>query len=110
MRKVINNQMQFGEVDISQIEFDLQSRDEIPKLLIGLQYIYTTPEVKKEVFAILEEIVPEDVDKSNGRPGMDLWKILVVGTLRLNCSWDSDKLQEIANNHINLRQMLGQGI
>jgi len=42
-----------------------------------------------------------------GRPGMDLWKILVLGTLRLNCNWDYDKIQEMANNHKTLRQMLG---
>ena len=40
---------------------------------------------------------------------MDLWKILVLGTLRLCCRWDYDKLQEIANNHHTLRQMLGHG-
>ena len=33
MRKVIDVQMKFGEVDISQIEFDLRSRDEIPNCL-----------------------------------------------------------------------------
>ena len=40
---------------------------------------------------------------------MDLWKILVLGTLRLNCNWDYDKVQEMANNHRNLRKMLGDG-
>jgi hypothetical protein len=40
---------------------------------------------------------------------MELWKILVLGTVRLNCNWDYDKLQEIANNHKTLRQMLGHG-
>ena len=40
MRKIIDNQMKIGEVDISRIEFDLKSRDEIPKLLMGLQAIY----------------------------------------------------------------------
>jgi len=38
---------------------------------------------------------------------MDLWKILVLGTLRLNCNFDFDKLQELANNHRTLRLMLG---
>ncbi len=40
---------------------------------------------------------------------MELWKILVLGTLRLNCNWDYDKLREIANNHMTLREMLGHG-
>ncbi len=109
MRKVKEQQMKFGEVDIATVEFDLRSRDEIPKLLMGLQHIYCTPELREEVFKILEGIVSKDIDYQNGRPGMELWKILVLGTLRLNCNWDYDKLQEIANNHITLRQMLGHG-
>ena len=109
MRKIIESQMKFGEVDISKIKFDLRSRDEIPKLLMGLQYIYCTPETRDKVFKILEEIVPEGTDSDNGRPGMLLWKILVLGTLRLNCNWDYDKVKEIADNHKTLRKMLGHG-
>jgi len=110
MRKIKEPQMRLGAVDISQIKFDLRSRDEIPKLLMGLQYIHCTREVKEEVFKILEGIVPAGTDRNNGRRGMDLWKILVLGTIRLNCNWDYDKLQEIANNHRTLRLMLGHGI
>ena len=109
MRKVKEQQMKFGEIDIATIEFDLRSRDEIPKLLMGLQHIYCMPELREEVFKILAGIVPKDVDNKNGRAGMELWKILVLGTLRLNCNWDYDKLQEIANNHMTLREMLGHG-
>ena len=46
MRKVIDIQMKFGEVDISKIEFDLQSRDEIPKLLMGVKEIYCNLKVR----------------------------------------------------------------
>ena len=106
MRKVIELQMEFWKKDISQIKFDIKSRDEIPKLLMGLQYIYSTPKVRAEVFKILKSIVPINKHKV-GRPGMDLWKILVLGTLRLNCNWDFDKVHEMANNHTKLRQMLG---
>jgi IS5 family transposase len=76
MRKVIDLQMEFWKTDIADIEFDLESRDEIPKLLIGLQYIYRTPSIRKKVFKILKRIVPKKSHKT-GRPGMDLWKILV---------------------------------
>ena len=107
MRKVIDEQMRFGRVDISTIEFDLRSRDEIPKLLMGLQYVYCTDEIRGEVFRILQEMVPAGTDPENGRPGMELWKILVLGTLRLNCNWDYDKVKEIADNHKTLRLMLG---
>ena len=106
MRKVIDLQMEFWKKDIAHIEFDLQSRDEIPKLLIGLQHIYSTPKIREKVFKVLNRIVPKKSHET-GRPGMDLWKILVLGTLRLNCNWDYDKVHEIANNHKTLRQMLG---
>lgn len=110
MRKVENIQLMFGQVDISTITFDLRCRDEIPKLLMGLQHIYCTPELKEEVFGILEEVIPPGVRLDTGRPGMELWKVLVLGTLRLNCDWNYDKLQDIANNHKTLRQMLGHGL
>ena len=106
MRKVTEKQMQLGETDIADIKFDLKSRDEIPKLLKGLQHIYCAKDVKEKVFEILGEIVPEGKSRNNGRPGMSLWKIFVLGTLRLNCNWDYDKLREIANEHRTLRMML----
>jgi len=106
MRKVIDLQMEFWKKDIANIEYDLKSRDEIPKLLMGLQYIYRTPLIREKVFNVLKQIVPKQ-SQETGRPGMDLWKILVLGTLRLNCNWDYDKVHEMANNHDKLRQMLG---
>lgn len=110
MRRVHHIQMKLGESAVSKIKLDTRSRDEIPKLLMGLQHIYCTPGIKEDVFTILEKIIPEKTNKNNGRCGMDLWNILVLGTIRLNCNWDYDKLQEIANNHKTLRQMLGHGI
>ncbi len=106
MRKIIDLQMEFWKKDIADIEFDLQSRDEIPKLLMGLQHIYRTASLRKKVFNVLKKIVPIKSHET-GRPGMDLWKILVLGTLRLNCNWDYDKVHEMANNHNKLRQILG---
>ena len=110
MRKTIEPQMILGEVDISKIEFDPRSRDDIPQILKGLQHIYCTPELREKVFQILEKIVPEDTDANNGRPGMDLWKILVLGVIRLNCDWDYDRLKEMADHHMGLRQMLGHNM
>ena len=107
MRRTVNPQMLLGQVDISEINFDPRSRDEIPKLLRGLQYIYCNEETRKQVFAVLKGMVPRGVNVNNGRPGMELWKILVMGTLRLNCNWDYDKLKEMVDNHLTIRQMLG---
>ncbi len=103
--------MQFGEQDIGAIELDPKSRDDIPQLLRGLQYIYTTPELRARVFAILEEAVPVGrhgkADAGTGRPGMEQWKILVLGTVRLGLNADDDRLHQLANEHKTIRQMLG---
>jgi predicted secreted protein len=34
--------------------------------------------LREKVFAILKNVIPEDTDSKNGRPGMALWKILVI--------------------------------
>ena len=106
MRQVKNPQYKLGEIPISKIKIDLKSRDDIPPLLLGLQYIYTDLELRKRVFSLLEEVMG-DINCKNGRPGMELWKILVFGVLRLNLNWDYDRLLEMANNHRTIREMLG---
>jgi transposase, IS5 family len=109
MRKIIDMQMKIGETGIANIKFDPKSRDEIPKLLRGLQAIYCDKEVRDQVFDALLQLIPPHIDTNTGREGMDLWKIFVLGALRLTCNWDYDKLHEIANNHDKLRKMLGHG-
>jgi hypothetical protein len=61
-----------------------------------------------EVFELLQDITPTNVDPGNG--GMDLWKILVLVTLRLNCNWDYDKVHNMANEHKTIRQFLGHAL
>ena len=109
MRQTYNPQLKFGETPISEINIDLTTRDDIPPLLLGLQYIFINTEIRKQVFSVLEETISHDKNHNDGRPGMDLWKILVFGILRLNLNWDYDRLQEMANNHKTIRQMLGHG-
>jgi hypothetical protein len=109
MRKIIEAQLKFGQVDIDKIKIDLQCRDEIPQLLLGLQAIYRDKPLRKQIFNLLKAIIPENINPHTGRPGMDLWKILVLGTLRLNCNWDYDKVHDCANNHKKVREFLGHG-
>lgn len=109
MRKIIDMQMKIGETAIAKIKFNLKCRDEIPKLLRGLQAIYCHQKVRDQVFDALSHLIPSHIDVNTGRRGMDLWKIFVLGALRLTCNWDYDKLHDIANNHHTLRQMLGHG-
>lgn len=110
MRVVQNIQMKLGEIDVSQIKFDLRSRDDIPKVLRGLQYLYLDEALRQKVFALLESEIAPKVAKRTGRPGMTLWSILVCGVLRLDLNADYDRLHELVNQHKTLREMLGHGL
>lgn len=110
MRQIKQPQMCIGETDIGSIQFDLNSRDDIPQILRGLQEIYRNEDIFKEVSLHLEQVMPEETDKNNGRPGMDIWNIFVLGTLRLNLNSDYDRIMELANEHKTLRQMLGHDL
>ncbi len=110
MRKVTENQMKIGETPISKIKIDLKSRDEIPQLLFGLQMLHANRSLRTKMFELLQQIIPKNVNPQNGRPGMNLWKILVLGTLKLNCNWDYDKVHNISNEHKTVRQFLGHAL
>jgi len=107
MRIVKKSQLHFGEVNIADIDLSARSRDDIPAILKGLQTIYTTDEAREKVFNALEKTLPATVDSKTGRPGIELWTIFVLATLKLGLNCDFDRLQELANQHKTVRQMLG---
>jgi len=88
MRTAIVSQLQLGEIDIATIKIDPCSRDDIPQLLRGLQYLYYDDTLRKEVFQILEKLSPQKISTEMGRSGMMWWKIFVMGALRLNLNGD----------------------
>ena len=109
--------MSIGQRDIADIQIDVSSRDDIPVILLGLQHIFTTQPLRDAVFKILEEVAPTKMDDegtkivsiNKGRPGMDQWSILVLGSLRVGLNTDYDRILELANQHNTLREMLGLG-
>ena len=107
MRVVQSQQMTIGEVDVSKIVFDPKSRDDIPKLLRGLQHLYMQTDLRDSVFELLKQRIAPTVDKTNGRPGMTLWSIFVCAVIRLDLNIDYDRLHELVNKHITIREMLG---
>lgn len=106
MRKRFECQLQLGQTAIERIEIPLRSRDELPPILTGLQWIFLTPEVNQEIFRLLEQEVQGNKEQT-GRPGMDLWHILVLGITRLGLDCDYDRLEHHANYDVLLREILG---
>ena len=115
MRIVHDSQGKLGLENIADIVIDPKSRDDIDKLLKGLQHVYITDDLRQRVFGILEEILPDKANAqgkaspNTGRPGMPQWNILVLGVLRLGLNSDYDRIQNLANQHKTIRHMLGHG-
>ena len=107
MRKLFNEQMKIGAIDIASIKIDKQSRDQIPKTLLGLQYIYTNTELRDQLFQVLKQALPKSSFQGLGRYGMSAWEILVLASIKLSCDTDYDHLKEISDNHQNVRLILG---
>ena len=110
MRKVESTQYELGASIISNVSINPKSRDDIPALLIGLQHLYTDTQTRDKMFALLEAEVNPGARKDTGRPGMELWRILVLATLKQGLNCDYDRLTHIANHDNLVRQMMGHGL
>lgn len=109
MREVHGRQFEIGQTAIEKIWIDPKSRDDTPALFRGLQHIWCERELRDRVFSLLDEQVSSETDRTVGRPGMDLWRILVLGVAKQGLRCDFDRLHDLANHHATLRAFLGHG-
>ena len=109
MRVHFEAQLELGAIPIEDIRFNLKSRDDIPRILLGLQHIYSDANLRQSIFDVMSKHLQnaKTIDFKNGRPGMNLWTVLVLGVLRNDLNCDYDRLTELANEHQRLRAMLG---
>jgi transposase, IS5 family len=106
MRHHFQSQPDLQITPIEKIQLPLKSRDELPPILAGLQWIWMHPTLKAEIFALLEARILAG-KQATGRTGMNLWQILVLGVVRLGLDADWDRMEHIANYDTLVRQMLG---
>ena len=109
MREVHRSQFQLGQVPIEKIWINPKSRDDIPAVLKGLQHIWCDEALRERLFALLDEHILPEADRTVGRPGMDLWQILVLGVLKQGLGCDFDRLHDLTNHHATIRGFLGHG-
>ena len=109
MREVHRSQFQLGQVPIEEIWINPKSRDDIPAVLKGLQHIWSDEESRARLLALLDEHILPEADRTVGRPGMDLWQILVLGVLKQGLGCDFDRLHDLTNHHETRREFLGHG-
>jgi len=106
MRKTFNPQLRFGTTPIEEVKIPLKSRHEVAPVVRSLQEIYMNPEISEKVFALLSAKIIGN-KKQTGRPGMDLWYILVLGALRMATNANYDELEHYANFDRLVRQIMG---
>ena len=107
MRYALNPQQHFGQVFIKDIVLDLESRDDLVPVLLGIQLLHANAAFMAALLDLLRLEVQPHVDKDQGRPGMDLWAVLVLGLVKQALGLDYDRLHMLANSHHELRQFLG---
>ena len=107
MRNLRNPQLERGEVRIEDIELDIKCRDDIPALLIGLQYLYSQEALRDRLFALMDGCILPGDNRKVGRPGMAMWSILIMSVVKQGLGCDFDRLHELANQHMAIRRFLG---
>ena len=94
---------------VGEVKLNLDCRDEIIPILRALQHLYEEAILRRELLALVGKDVNGDTDRKRGRRGMNYWEIAVLAAARLGCNLNYDKLQDLAENHRSLRQIMGIG-
>ena len=106
MRQRFEQQLSLGMVPISEIKIPVKSRDEMPPTVRALQYIFMTENLNEKIFTLLEEKICKGKNKT-GRPGMDLWHLLVLAVVRHATGTNWDRLHLMANGDRYVREIMG---
>ena len=106
MRIPHRKQQYLGCPPVSQVVLNPNCRDRMIPILRALQHIYSRPQLRQKALDLVARDVLADTDPNHGRPGMTLWQILVLASVRLGCELTYDNLQDLAENHANLQHIM----
>ena len=109
MRKAYSTQQRFDCETVEDVRLNLNCRDEIIPILRALQQVYSQPQLRDEILDLVARDVNDNSRTDRGREGLDYWQVLVLASVRLGCDLDYDKLQDLAEQHRALRQVMGIG-
>ena len=109
MRVATRCQLRLDSTPVNQVQLNVQCRHEIVPFLLALQHIYGNPKLREELLQLVARDVNGQSSANRGREGMTYWQILVLAAARLELNLDYDALQDLAENHRNLRHMMELG-
>lgn len=107
MRQLFQQQLTLSAFTEKELIGNLNTRDDIDKIVLGFNEILKTPLLRTSILEKLETTL--DLPSEFGREGMDYWKIFVFGVTRVALDADYDRLQNLVNNHSALRKIVGHG-
>lgn len=109
MRKAFSQQQRFDCPAIADVPLNLACRHETIPILKALQHLYAHTEPRQQVLALIAGDVNQNSSPGRGREGFDYWHVLVLAAVRLGCNLNYDQLQDLAEQHQALRQIMGIG-
>lgn len=109
MRLAFEEQPRLDCPRVSDVKLNRNCRDEIIPILRALQHVYADGSLRREILDLVGKDVNGCSSRKLGRRGLDYWSITVLASVRLGCNLDYDKLQDLAEQHRNLRLMMGIG-
>lgn len=109
MRKPFDPQQRLDGQNVLDVRLNLDCRDEIVPILRALQHVYSRPELRDAILRAVARDVNRTSTRKRGRAGLHYWQILVLAAVRLGCDLNYDKLQDLAEQHRALRQIMGIG-
>jgi hypothetical protein len=107
MRKAMERQLRLGCQAVLDVRLNINCRDEIVPILAALQHVYSQPKLRDEILRAVAADVNRTSSRKRGRKGMDYWPILVLAAVRQGCNLNYDKLQDLAEQHRAMRQIMG---
>ena len=110
MRKAYSIQLRFDSVPIEEVQLNLDSRDRIVPILRALQHLYCNRELTNRILDLIAADINHNSRTDTGRKGMDYWHICVLAAVRLGCDFTHDHAVDLAENHCNLRAIMGMGV
>lgn len=100
-------QTRFDCPAVDAVHLNLNCRDEIIPILYALQHVYADVQLRHDILQAVGKDVNHGSNRKRGRKGLDYWSIVVLAAVRLGCNLDYDKLQDLAEQHRNLRLIMG---
>lgn len=109
MRKAFSRQRRLDCQAIGEVQLNLECRHELIPILKSLEHLYSRAELRDRVLQLIAQDVNQESRPDCGREGFDYWQVLVLAAVRLGCNLNYDQLQDLAEQHRALRQVMGVG-